>query len=74
MVDLEAEEGTKDIDAKGEGPISKLSDYTPPCKGKVKVPKDPNVGKFLLNTSLPPKGITFEGPRLVQIPHINLED
>lgn len=43
VVDLEVEEGTEDIDAKGVEPISKLLYYIPPCKGKVKVTKDPDV-------------------------------
>ncbi len=39
-MDLEAEEGVEDIKTKGVDPISKLSDYIPLRKGKVKVPKD----------------------------------
>lgn len=35
VVDLEAEEGTEDINAEGMQPISKLSDYISLCKGKV---------------------------------------
>jgi hypothetical protein len=38
------------------------------------VPKDPDEGKFLLNTPLLPENITFEGPRLARIPHLKLED
>lgn len=58
MVYLESDEGleytnmgTKDIDIKGVDLISKLLEYIPPHQGKVKVLKDPDVGKFLLNTS-----------------------
>lgn len=40
----------------------------------MKVPKDPDVRKFLLNTPVIPEGITFEGPRLAWIPHLKLED
>lgn len=40
----------------------------------MKVPKDLEEGKFILNTSLLPKKIMFEGPRLVRLPHIKLED
>lgn len=40
----------------------------------MKVPKDPDVGKFVLNTPLLLENITFEGPRLVQIPHLKMED
>lgn len=74
MVDLEAEEGVKDIDTEGLDPISKLLDYIPLRKGKLKVPKDPNVGQFLLNTPLLPENLTFEGSRLAWIPHLKLED
>jgi len=73
-VDLEAKEGAEDIDTEGVDPISKLLDYIPLRKGKLKVPKNPNVGNFLLNTSLLPEKITFEGPRLTQIPHLKWED
>lgn len=50
-----------------------LLDYIPLCKGKVKVPKDLDPRKFLLNTPLLPDNITFEGPRLARIPHLKLE-
>lgn len=56
---MEVEVGVKDIDTEGVDPISKLLDYIPPCKGKVKVPKDPDVGKFLLNTLMLPESISF---------------
>lgn len=52
VVDLEAEEGVEDTDTEGVDLISKLSEYIPPRKGKVKVPKDPNAGQFFLNTPL----------------------
>ena len=74
VVDLEAEEGAEDIDIDGVDPISRLLEYIPPCKGKVKVPKVPDAGKFLLNTPLLVEGITFEVPCLVQIPHLKMED
>jgi len=51
-----------------------LCNNIPPCKGKVKVAKDPDVGQFLLNTPLLLENLTFEGPRLMQIPHLKLED
>jgi len=44
VVDLEAEEGTEDIDTEGVDPISKLLEYISLRKGKVKVPKDSDVG------------------------------
>lgn len=74
MVDLEAKEGVEDIDTVGVEPISKLPNYIPPCKGKVKVPEEPGVGKFLLNMPLLLEGINFEGPCLARIPHLKLED
>lgn len=69
VVDLEAEEGAEDINAKGMEPISKFPDYVASRKRKVKVTKDPYVVKFLINASLLTEGITFEGSHLVQILH-----
>jgi len=74
VIDLEAEEGAKYIDAEGVEPISKLPDYILPHKGKVKFPKDTDAGKFLLNTPLLPEAITFEGLCLAWIPHLKMED
>lgn len=74
VVDLEAEEGAEDIDTEGVDPISKLLDYIPSGNRKVKVPKDLYVGQFLLNTPLLLENLTFEGPCLVWIPHLKLED
>ena len=64
----------EDIDTEEVDPISKLSVYIPLHKGKLKVPKDLDVGKFLLNTPLLPENITFEGSHLARIPHLKLED
>ena len=44
VVELDAEEGAKDIDIEGVDPILKLLEQIPPCQGKVEVPKDPNEG------------------------------
>lgn len=74
MVDLEVEQRAEDIDIEGVDPISKLPKYIPRRKGKVKVPKDPDVGQFSLNTPLILKNITFEGPRLARVSHLKLED
>lgn len=78
MVNLESDdgvdEGKKDIDIEGVDPISKILEYIPPRWGKVKVSKDPDEGKFLLNTPLLPDQITFEGPCLACVPHLRLED
>ena len=74
LVDLEAKEGTEDIDIKGVDHVSQLLEYIPSCKGKVKVPKEPYAGQFLLNTLMLPENITFEDSCLVQIPHLKLED
>lgn len=71
-VNLEAKEGMEDIVADGVEHISKLLEYIPPCKGKVKFHKDSDAGKFLLNPSLLSEGITFEGPRLARIPYLKL--
>jgi len=64
VVDLEAKEGAEDIDVEGVEPISKLLDYIPPCKGKVKITKDPDTKKFLIHTPLLLESITFEGLHL----------
>lgn len=71
---MEVEEGAKDIDVEGVEPISKLSDYIPLRKGKVKVIKDPDAAKFIINMPLLPENITFKGPRLARIPHLKMED
>lgn len=66
--------GAEEIDIEGADSISKLREYIPPCQGKEKVPKDPDEGKFMLNTLLLPDQITFEGSCLVHIPALKLED
>lgn len=40
VVNLEGEKGVEDIHTEGVDPISKLPDYIPPRRGKVKVLKD----------------------------------
>lgn len=55
-------------------PISRLLEYIPLLKGKVKVSKDPDLGQFLCNTPLLLENITFEGPHFVWILHLKLED
>ena len=67
VVELEAKDGTKYIDIEGLDPISRFLEYIRPCKGKVKVLKDLDVEKFLLNTPLLLKNVTFEGPYMVRI-------
>jgi len=74
VVDLEAEEGVKDIYIKGVGPTSKSFEYIPPHQGKMKVSKDPDEGQFLPNTPLLLENITFEVLHLARIPHLELED
>lgn len=73
VVDLEAKEGIEDIDIDKVDHILKLPEYIPSCQGKVKVLKDLDEGQFLLNTPLLPENITFQGSRLVCIPHLKLE-
>lgn len=73
-MDLEAKEGTEDIDAKDMEPICKFLDYIPLCKGKEKVTKDPDAERFLIHKPLLPESITFEGPRLVRVSHLKMED
>lgn len=64
VIDLEVEEGTKDINIYRVDPISRLPEYIRPCKGKVKVPKALDEGHFLFNTPLLLENVTFEGPHL----------
>lgn len=74
VVDLEAKDSMKDIEIEGVDPLSKLLEYIPPCKGKVNVLKDLDVGQFLLNTPLLPENITFEILCLARISHLKLKD
>jgi len=74
VVDLEAEEGTKYINAEGSEPISKLPKYIPPCKGKVKVTKNLEVEKFIIHTPMLPETITFDGLHLAWVPLSKMED
>lgn len=56
-MDLEAEEAqeTRDICAEGVEPITRILEYIPPSKGKVKVMKEPNLEKFTISTTLLPE-------------------
>lgn len=74
VIDFEAEEGTKDIYFECMEPIMKLSEYIPPCKGKVKVTKDRELKKFVIHTPLFPVKITFQGLCLAQITLLKMED
>jgi len=74
-VDMEEiDMGEEDIDVFGVGPISKLPPYVPPHRGTGKVPKDVNERKITLFTTLLPKKITFEGPHLVHVSLLKMED
>jgi len=70
VVDLETEEGMKDIYTEGVDPMSEFLDYIPPCKGKVKITKGLDVEKLLIHTPLLSESITFEGLNLSWIPHL----
>lgn len=53
-MDIDAEElcnGVEEFDADDDDPITRLPTYIPPRKGKAKVPKDPDLGKFPMITS-----------------------
>ena len=54
VVDLEEEEfqGIEDVYAKGVDPMMRLPVYIPSWKGKTKVTKDPDTGKFSVSTPL----------------------
>lgn len=64
----------EDIDAEGVEPMMRLPEYIPPRKGKAKVMKDLDTGKFLVSTPLLPEQVVFEGPRLSHIPLLKMED
>jgi len=73
---LEVEEGigTKDIDAKGLEPITKLPKYIPSQKGKKKVTKDPYSDKFIISMPLLSEQVLFGGLCLSWIPLLKMED
>lgn len=76
-IHMDAEEidmGAEDIDVEGSNPISKLPEYIPPRRGKLKVPKDIDESKDTLHTPLLQDKIIFEGPHLGHVPHLKLED
>lgn len=74
VVDLEAEEGTKDIDVDGVDPITKFIDYIRLRKGKTKVTKDLDTKKFISHTPLLRENITFGGLCLAQVRLLKMED
>jgi len=74
-MDLDTEElrdGVEELDAKEGEPITKILTYIPPWKGKVKVTKDPNLGKFKISMSLLLEEVVFEGVILTRIPMLKL--
>lgn len=64
----------EDVKIVGSDPITKLLEYIPPHKGKIKVPKDIDESKVTLHTPLLPDQFVFEGLRLVRVPLFKLED
>jgi len=88
MIDLEKEEEAEEIpmddediamemeyvEIEGSDPISELTEYIPPHRGKMKVPKDIDERKVTLHTPLLPDQIVFEGPHLGRVPLLKLED
>lgn len=76
-MDLEGEElrnGVTNLDFDEGEPITRLLAYIPLWKGKAKVPKDLDSGKFMISTSLLPEEVVFEGALLAHIPVLKLED
>jgi len=63
------EEGTE-----GVVPLTKLPEYVPSWKGKVKVSKDLDERKRSLQTSLLLDDIIFEGMHLRRVPSLKFED
>lgn len=75
-MDLEVEElcdGVEELDAEEGDPITRILVYIPPWKGKSKVTKDPNSGKFMVFMPLLPK-VVFECMLLAHISVLKMED
>ena len=76
-MDFEAEElhdGVEELDADEGEPIMRVPTYIPPWKGKAKVSKYPDLGKFMVSTPLLLKELVFEGMLLARILVLKLED
>jgi len=73
-VEVEEGQGTKDNDSKGIGPITRLPEYIPLKKGKVKVMKDPDFEKFTISVPLVIEQVPSKGLQLTQIPLLKMED
>lgn len=75
-MDLQEEEfqGIEGIDAEGVEPMTRFPKYIPPWKGKAKVTKDPDTGKYTMSTPLFPEKVVFEGLRLARIPLLKMEN
>lgn len=54
----------EDIEVEGSDPITKLSEYIPLHKGKIKVPKDIDKSKVTLHIPLLPDDVFFKGLHL----------
>jgi len=74
MDEEDSDVGVEDIDVEGFDPISKLSKYIPPHRGKIKVPNDIDESKVTPHTLFLPYKIIFEGLHLDRAPHLKLED
>lgn len=76
VVDIKEDEyqGVEEVDGEEIDPISRILEYNPPQKGKTKVTKDPDPGKFWVDTPLLLEQVTFEGPKFAYIPLLKMED
>jgi len=75
-MDLDAEElcdGVEELDIDKGNPITKILAYIPLWKGKTKVTKDPDLGKFTISMPLLLEEVVFEGALLACILVLKLE-
>jgi len=70
----ELHDGFEELDAYEGDPITRLPAYIHPWKGKVKVTRDPDSGKFAISMRLLLEEVVFECVLLLRIPVLKLED
>lgn len=63
-----------EVETHGANPLTELSAYVPPWKGKVKGSNDIDERKTSLQTPLLPNNINFEGAHLGWVTMLKFED
>jgi len=64
----------EEVDVEGVNIISWLLEYITLQKGITKVTKDLDSENFMISTPLLPEQVEFEGPPLVHVPVLKMED